>query len=188
MDIYIFLSVLSLVHSWILSTALSAPVEASPTASQVRHVRKKRCSCSTFLDKECVYFCHLDIIWVNTPERVVSYGLGNAPRKRRSVQVAVETESSLPRCQCLHQGDLTCTNFCQRPDHNHLRDETSTNAEILFADGSELLTDTSNAKRRTNQRRATPQRLKPETETWLLLRKWTRRHRARTRRAERTTS
>lgn len=45
---------------------------ASTTATPVpvRHIRNKRCSCATFLDKECVYFCHLDIIWVNTPEYV----------------------------------------------------------------------------------------------------------------------
>lgn len=29
--------------------------------------RTKRCSCNSWLDKECIYFCHLDIIWVNTP-------------------------------------------------------------------------------------------------------------------------
>ncbi|XP_034401324.1 endothelin-2-like [Cyclopterus lumpus] len=62
--------------------ALSAPAGETPTASTDsqlrRHVRTKRCSCATFMDNECVYFCHLDIIWVNTPERVVAYGLGNA--------------------------------------------------------------------------------------------------------------
>lgn len=50
---------------------LSAPAGQTPAASTVTqrlHVRNKRCSCATFLDKECVYFCHLDIIWVNTPE------------------------------------------------------------------------------------------------------------------------
>lgn len=31
------------------------------------HLRAKRCSCNSWLDKECIYFCHLDIIWVNTP-------------------------------------------------------------------------------------------------------------------------
>lgn len=31
------------------------------------HLRTKRCSCNSWLDKECIYFCHLDIIWVNTP-------------------------------------------------------------------------------------------------------------------------
>ncbi|EGV97108.1 Endothelin-2 [Cricetulus griseus] len=38
------------------------------------HLRFRRCSCNSWLDKECVYFCHLDIIWVNTagPEAVVT--------------------------------------------------------------------------------------------------------------------
>lgn len=30
--------------------------------------RAKRCTCYTYKDKECVYYCHLDIIWINTPE------------------------------------------------------------------------------------------------------------------------
>ena len=54
-----------------LIAVLAAPSGETTTAStttQGRHVRTKRCSCATFLDKECVYFCHLDIIWVNTPE------------------------------------------------------------------------------------------------------------------------
>ncbi|XP_057684174.1 endothelin-1 [Corythoichthys intestinalis] len=127
MDIYILLSVLSVLHSWILSTALAAPVDTTPSVSQVRHVRKKRCSCATFLDKECVYFCHLDIIWVNTPERLVAYGLGNAPRKRRSAQVSKATEA--PRCRCLHPGDLTCDRFCQRLEEDNLREDTKTNTK-----------------------------------------------------------
>uniref|UniRef100_H3B725 Endothelin-3 n=1 Tax=Latimeria chalumnae TaxID=7897 RepID=H3B725_LATCH len=32
------------------------------------HKRAKRCTCYTYKDKECVYYCHLDIIWINTPE------------------------------------------------------------------------------------------------------------------------
>lgn len=30
--------------------------------------RTRRCTCFTYKDKECVYYCHLDIIWINTPE------------------------------------------------------------------------------------------------------------------------
>ncbi|KAF7209590.1 transcript variant X2 [Nothobranchius furzeri] len=30
--------------------------------------RQKRCTCYSYTDKECVYYCHLDIIWINTPE------------------------------------------------------------------------------------------------------------------------
>lgn len=35
--------------------------------------RTKRCACSSLLDSECHYFCHLDIIWVNTPRWVWEY-------------------------------------------------------------------------------------------------------------------
>ncbi|KAJ3606604.1 hypothetical protein NHX12_026125 [Muraenolepis orangiensis] len=34
--------------------------------------REKRCSCENPRDKECVYFCHVGILWVNTPSQVVS--------------------------------------------------------------------------------------------------------------------
>lgn len=47
-----------------------APAPAPDPDPPEHHLRTKRCSCATFLDKECVYFCHLDIIWVSTPEWV----------------------------------------------------------------------------------------------------------------------
>uniref|UniRef100_A0A3B4XKV8 Endothelin-3 n=1 Tax=Seriola lalandi dorsalis TaxID=1841481 RepID=A0A3B4XKV8_SERLL len=31
--------------------------------------RPKRCTCYSYKDKECVYYCHLDIIWINTPDK-----------------------------------------------------------------------------------------------------------------------
>ncbi|XP_020952599.1 endothelin-2 isoform X1 [Sus scrofa] len=70
------------------------------------HLRPRRCSCSSWLDKECVYFCHLDIIWVNTPGQTAPYGLGNPPRRRRR---------SLPRrCECCSAKDPACATFCHR--------------------------------------------------------------------------
>ncbi|KAM8788134.1 endothelin-2 isoform 1-T1 [Rhynchonycteris naso] len=70
------------------------------------HLRPRRCSCSSWLDKECVYFCHLDIIWVNTPGQTAPYGLGNPPRRRRR---------SLPgRCECSSARDPACATFCHR--------------------------------------------------------------------------
>ncbi|KAM5323307.1 endothelin-2 isoform 1-T1 [Glossophaga mutica] len=70
------------------------------------HLRPRRCSCSSWLDKECVYFCHLDIIWVNTPGQTAPYGLGNPPRRRRH---------SLPgRCECSSARDPACATFCHR--------------------------------------------------------------------------
>jgi endothelin-1 len=66
------------------------------------------------MDKECVYFCHLDIIWVNTPEHVVPYGLGS-PRSKRSLKDLYPTKAAdqKNRCQCACQKDKKCWNFCQ---------------------------------------------------------------------------
>ncbi|XP_038017056.1 endothelin-2 isoform X2 [Motacilla alba alba] len=56
----------------LLALALCALLEAGlghpPAESHLAaRPRSKRCSCNSWLDKECIYFCHLDIIWVNTP-------------------------------------------------------------------------------------------------------------------------
>ncbi|XP_004847739.1 endothelin-1 [Heterocephalus glaber] len=77
--------------------------------------RSKRCSCSSLMDKECVYFCHLDIIWVNTPEHVVPYGLGSPSRSKRSLKELFPTKAikQRNRCQCANQKDKKCWNFCQ---------------------------------------------------------------------------
>ncbi|XP_076993230.1 endothelin-2 isoform X1 [Tamandua tetradactyla] len=87
--------------------ALAAPEQPVPLPrAQGAHLRPRRCSCSSWLDKECVYFCHLDIIWVNTPGQTAPYGLGNPPRRRRR---------SLPRrCECSGARDPACATFCHR--------------------------------------------------------------------------
>ncbi|XP_036207803.1 endothelin-1 isoform X2 [Myotis myotis] len=95
-----------------LSTgADSGREEPSPSAPR----RSKRCSCSSLLDKECVYFCHLDIIWINTPGKIVPYGLGNPPRTKRSLKDLFPTKATdqRDRCQCASQKDKKCWNFCQ---------------------------------------------------------------------------
>ncbi|XP_053190559.1 endothelin-1 [Scomber japonicus] len=190
MDMYILISVLSVMYSWMLCAVLSAPATETSTASTVtqkRHVRTKRCSCATFLDKECVYFCHLDIIWVNTPERVVSYGLGNAPRTRRAVSDSMATSTG-PRCRCLRENDSTCTNFCLL--ENPLRYETSPDTVIHSAEGDgcagaqckhKLAADTGRIKRSSNKKRVLPQVLRAALKTRLLLKKWSVRQRRRAR-------
>uniref|UniRef100_A0A4W4DS56 Endothelin-1 n=1 Tax=Electrophorus electricus TaxID=8005 RepID=A0A4W4DS56_ELEEL len=111
MELRLFFPMLSMLSSGIVHTAIPASLgEGAGSSIIARHPRTKRCSCATFLDKECVYFCHLDIIWVNTPERTVSYGLGNAPRKKRSVEGSRATE--IPRCKCTDSSDSTCSLFC----------------------------------------------------------------------------
>uniref|UniRef100_A0A672GDN8 Endothelin-like toxin domain-containing protein n=1 Tax=Salarias fasciatus TaxID=181472 RepID=A0A672GDN8_SALFA len=66
-------------------------------------VRTKRCACSNRLDSECHYFCHLDIIWVNTPSKTTVYGLGGALSRRRR---------STDRCTCSRPDDRSCISFC----------------------------------------------------------------------------
>uniref|UniRef100_A0A8C3HQT1 Endothelin 2 n=1 Tax=Chrysemys picta bellii TaxID=8478 RepID=A0A8C3HQT1_CHRPI len=78
--------------------------EPPPAATSSRHPRTKRCSCNSWQDKECIYFCHLDIIWVNTPGQTAPYGLGSPPRRRKR---------SLNRCECSHSKDSICATFCQ---------------------------------------------------------------------------
>uniref|UniRef100_V9L1Y2 Endothelin-2-like protein n=1 Tax=Callorhinchus milii TaxID=7868 RepID=V9L1Y2_CALMI len=72
--------------------------------SSGQHLRVKRCSCNNFRDKECIYFCHKDIIWINTPGRTVPYGLGSPPKRRKR---------SSARCQCSNSKDGMCSQFCQ---------------------------------------------------------------------------
>ncbi|XP_055043351.2 endothelin-3b [Misgurnus anguillicaudatus] len=40
-------------------------------------LRAKRCTCYSFKDTECVYYCHMGIIWINTPQRPVPYGMSS---------------------------------------------------------------------------------------------------------------
>lgn len=47
--------------------AAAAGGRARADGGALRH-RARRCTCYTYKDKECVYYCHLDIIWINTPE------------------------------------------------------------------------------------------------------------------------
>uniref|UniRef100_A0A8B9SK46 Endothelin-3 n=2 Tax=Anas platyrhynchos TaxID=8839 RepID=A0A8B9SK46_ANAPL len=79
--------------------------------------RARRCTCYTYKDKECVYYCHLDIIWINTPERTVPYGLSNyrgSFRGKRSTGQNQSTFQSSFRCSCLDTDDKQCTQFCRR--------------------------------------------------------------------------
>ncbi|KAK2830054.1 hypothetical protein Q5P01_017985 [Channa striata] len=88
---------------------LSEQIELPTQAPHPHHVRTKRCSCNSWDDKECIYFCHLDIIWVNTPSKLLPYGLGNPKSRRRR---------SADRCECLNPADKTCSTFCHKSSEN----------------------------------------------------------------------
>ncbi|XP_034401138.1 endothelin-2 [Cyclopterus lumpus] len=83
---------------------LSDRAELPAQAPNKHRVRTKRCSCNSWDDKECIYFCHLDIIWVNTPSKLLPYGLGSPLSRRR--------RRSAMRCECLDRADKTCSGFC----------------------------------------------------------------------------
>ncbi|XP_051511506.1 endothelin-2-like [Myxocyprinus asiaticus] len=78
------------------------------------HHRERRCSCENLKDKECVYFCHIGIVWVDTPSQVIPYGVGSLQvRLRRDVK----------RCHCADKRDTKCVQFCsylylQQEDNN----------------------------------------------------------------------
>ncbi|XP_012728908.2 endothelin-3b isoform X2 [Fundulus heteroclitus] len=76
--------------------------------SETSRSRQKRCTCYSYTDKECVYYCHLDIIWINTPE--------GPKRRRRDAAAAPATEGDqpqTPRCICaVTDADPECQRFC----------------------------------------------------------------------------
>ncbi|KAI7798454.1 endothelin-1 [Triplophysa rosa] len=177
MDLRIIFPVLSMLSSGIFDFVTAASlnhITASGTSVSARHTRTKRCSCASFMDKECVYFCHLDIIWVNTPERIVSYGLGNAPRKKRAVTEPVVSKS---RCKCADCKDKTCTSFCQ--PNNVLRYKTESDMAIPAAQGHHCagqeckhnLADVQNPIKRV-QTSVALSRVRATKKIQLLLKKW----------------
>ncbi|KAJ8386276.1 hypothetical protein AAFF_G00174720 [Aldrovandia affinis] len=144
----------------LLPEGLGLPVSGHPDsgthAAPLRHgLRTKRCSCNNWLDKECIYFCHLDIIWVNTPSKITPYGLGSPLARRRR---------STDRCECTKTSDRTCTSFChdssETPDlvlgnlssqSRHRNDRTS--ATLLTSLRQVVRANVQAVKRATSPRR-----------------------------------
>ncbi|XP_058030775.1 endothelin-3 isoform X1 [Ahaetulla prasina] len=111
-----------------LNSATSSKLDNVADLGEVHH-RAKRCTCYTYKDKECVYYCHLDIIWINTPEKTVPYGLanyrGNFRVKRSTEQLHKSlhsSERSPSRCSCTDRRDKLCMQFCTwSVQCNHLK-------------------------------------------------------------------
>ncbi|XP_025870888.1 endothelin-3 isoform X3 [Vulpes vulpes] len=99
------------------------------------HHRARRCTCFTYKDKECVYYCHLDIIWINTPERTVPYGLSNyrgSFRGRRSTGLFPQSPQPskwTQRCACVQSQDSACLHFCTRTLAVSRNSRTATNPD-----------------------------------------------------------
>ncbi|XP_056125415.1 endothelin-1 [Rhinichthys klamathensis goyatoka] len=79
------------------------------------HHRERRCSCENLKDKECVYFCHIGIVWVDTPSQVIPYGVGSLQMRLRR---------DMERCHCAHRRDTKCVRFCSYLDLQQ-KDENS---------------------------------------------------------------
>ncbi|XP_044026977.1 endothelin-2 [Siniperca chuatsi] len=109
---------------------LSVRAELPAQAPQPHRTRTKRCSCNSWDDKECIYFCHLDIIWVNTPSKLLPYGLGSPLSRRRR---------SADRCECLNPADKTCSGFCHKSSENPRTDVVDPLVESTSTDSNKLL-------------------------------------------------
>ncbi|KAM4725042.1 endothelin-2 [Anableps anableps] len=109
---------------------LSDQQEVLVQAPHPHHIRTKRCSCNNWEDRECIYFCHLDIIWVNTPSKLLPYGLGgSASRRRRSAN----------RCECHDPADKTCHGFCHKSPKNSRTDVLNSLQKISNTNSHRLL-------------------------------------------------
>lgn len=107
------------------------------------HARVKRCSCNDWEDKECIYFCHLDIIWVNTPSKVLPYGLGNPlSRRRRSAR----------RCQCVDPHDPSCGKFCHQSSENANMGEIEIGRESARPSSNRILRSLRSAVKTNSER------------------------------------
>ncbi|XP_032399757.1 endothelin-2 [Etheostoma spectabile] len=99
---WLFTTTLVLIHQH-QASSLSVTADESPPAQPPHstHRREKRCSCENQKDKECIFFCHIGIVWVNTPSHVVPYGFGSVRLRRE-----------LGRCLCTRTQDAECVHFC----------------------------------------------------------------------------
>ncbi|KAG9347537.1 hypothetical protein JZ751_005105, partial [Albula glossodonta] len=98
------------------SPSVLGPDTESSSQAQLRDRpahREKRCSCENLKDKECVYFCHIGIVWVNTPGQVVPYGVGFPVRLKRAIW----------RCACANSSDSQCLQFCSVPASHLLKEQ-----------------------------------------------------------------
>ncbi|XP_052003441.1 endothelin-2 [Xyrauchen texanus] len=137
--IFIFTLCTTLHEGW----GLPVMLQTDPSDPSATHkVRTKRCSCNNQLDSECHYFCHLDIIWVNTPSKTAVYGLGSPLARRRR---------STGRCFCVNPADQTCNTFCRYSSENpsiilaHPSEPVREKQEQPISDHFTALNDSENA-------------------------------------------
>lgn len=101
--LWLLAATLMLVHQHQALNLMGPTAEEGPLVqlTHTAHRREKRCSCENQKDKECIFFCHIGIVWVNTPSHVVPYGFGSVRLRR-----------DLSRCLCSNAEDAECLRFC----------------------------------------------------------------------------
>ncbi|XP_067095255.1 endothelin-3b [Osmerus mordax] len=89
-----------------------------PLSTPNPKTRSKRCTCYSYKDKECVYYCHLDIIWINTPERTVPYGMSSYrghQRIRRTADSLPSDPEEVEYLRCQFPTESTKQDYFQGP-------------------------------------------------------------------------
>ncbi|XP_031735560.1 endothelin-2 [Anarrhichthys ocellatus] len=126
MDLLTYLCLLTttlmLTHQHQAASLTSPTAEEGPLVqlAHTAHRREKRCSCENQKDKECIFFCHIGIVWVNTPSHVVPYGFGSVRLKRE-----------LGRCLCSHTQDNECVSFCSlQTEEQHAATKRTTDKQL----------------------------------------------------------
>uniref|UniRef100_A0A671LI82 Endothelin-3 n=1 Tax=Sinocyclocheilus anshuiensis TaxID=1608454 RepID=A0A671LI82_9TELE len=94
------------------NSVLHQQTEAELISASHTRTRSKRCTCYSFKDRECVYYCHLGIIWINTPQRTVPYGMSSYRSPQRLRRSSGTVGKVLHRCTCADHSDAQCYNFC----------------------------------------------------------------------------
>lgn len=100
------------------SSVVHQQKEAEPVSASHGRTRSKRCTCYSFKDRECVYYCHLGIIWINTPQRTVPYGMSSYRSPQRLRRSSGTIAVVLHRCTCTDHNDAQCYNFCDASSEN----------------------------------------------------------------------
>ncbi|XP_016353008.1 endothelin-3-like [Sinocyclocheilus anshuiensis] len=102
----------SLVFSDDPNSVLHQQTKAELISASHSRTRTKRCTCYSFKDRECVYYCHLGIIWINTPQHTVPYGMSSYRSPQRLRRSSGTVRMVLHRCTCADHSDAQCYNFC----------------------------------------------------------------------------
>ncbi|XP_051515419.1 endothelin-3-like [Myxocyprinus asiaticus] len=104
------------------SGVLHQQTEAALNATSHTRARSKRCTCYSYRDIECVYYCHLGIIWINTPQHTVPYGLSTYRSPQRFRRSSGTIGFVLHHCKCADHNDALCHNFCDSRLQNTVPD------------------------------------------------------------------